>query len=884
MSKTLKKLLSALLAILMITVSLASCSLFENLGGNDGDDDLDDAINDAINNGEEEGEDEEDETKDVVVEENPEETPEAALLAALETAKKGTYTFNSYTSALGTNWNPHTWENSADSSVLSYIETPLADLTAKNTNTGEYQWLFLAATDIQDVTAAHQDDLVKYGIENTEATKDYVFEIKLRPEMVWEDGTKINADTYIYSMKQLLDPTMKNYRAGNYISGESALVGADKYYYQGSVATLYNPDVATLVKGEDGVYTTDDGEAVWIVVDEALDYLGGYSLKFYVDYYGEAYFDVAAFESLAALMDENGLVKVTDESMALLTAVISVPDWGEGPGFENNYMKYDETYGECDYDSTVGLYKVDEYTIRYVCATAYDYYYFLTSCTSNWIVHETLYEACKKTDPDTGLITSTYGTSKETTMSYGPYRIDYLQNEKQMIYVQNEKYFEYNVSEDGKIYSATNKANHLEVAEDGTKTSVAGFKVNGTFQPQYSTQKIVINVMNDDAAKLAFLKGDLDEWTPAADEVVNYTTSDQLYQVDETYTMRLFFHTDLDALKNMDQSGNQNSVVMSSESFRKALSLAIKRDEFVTATAGYKAAYYLINSLYFYDVYEDPTSIYRNTEQAMQAVCNIYGVKYGAGEVYETLEDAYYSVTGYNLSEAKTLMKAACDELVAAGLYTAGQPIKIQMAWKAGAMDSSDQKQVTLLNQYVNAAAEGSGFGAIELVAVDNLSQRYKDVANGLYAIGYGAWGGAAFYPFTMFRVYCDAEYAGYLHEAGCWDPAVETLTLTINGEEVTMTWYEWSNSMTGTGKYADASNETKLAVLAGIEENFIEKYYCIPVCTTTACYMMSYKVSYYTENYNIMYGFGGMRLLRYNYTDAQWAEYIASVNYDIDY
>ena len=780
-----------------------------------------------------------------------------------------TYTYNTYTSSLGTNWNPHTWENNADSTILGYIETPLADMTAKDTETGEYQWIFLAATDVQDVTADHQDDLVKYGAAETDATEGYVYEIKLRPEMQWQDGTPINADTYIYSMKALLDPAMKNYRANNYYSGESALAGALAYYNQGSTVTLDTPDMSTLVKGDDGVYTTDDGEGAWIALDVALNYLGGYSLKFYVEYYGEEYFDTTAFASLVALMDENGLVKITDESLALLTAVISVPSWGEGPGYENNYVIYEDTFAECDYDSTVGLYKVDDYTIRYVCATAYDYYYFLTSCTSNWIVHEALYESCKEVDEETGLITSTYGTSLDTTMSYGPYRIDYIQEEKQMIYVQNENYFEYTKNEDGTLSSTS---------------ETVGFTVNGEYVDQWKVQKIVVDVMTDDAAKLAFLSGDLDDWTPSADEVVNYTTSEQLYQVDETYTMRLFFHTNLESLKSMDQAGNKNSVVMSNEAFRKALSLSIKRSEFVTATAGYKAAYYLINSLYFYDVYEDPASVYRNTEQAMQAVCNIYGVEYGEGTPYATLKEAYESVTGYNLTEAKALMKQACEELVAAGLYTAGDPIVIQMGWKAGTMDSSDQQQVALLNQYVNAAVEGSGFGKVELVAVDSLSQRYKDVAEGKYAIGYGAWGGAAFYPFTMFRVYCDAEYAGYLHEAGCWDPAVETLTLTINGEEVTMTWYEWSNSMTGTGKYANADNETKLTVLAAIEENFIEKYYAIPLCTTTACSMLSYKLSYFTENYNIMYGFGGLRLIDFNYTDAEWSAYVASQNNSLTY
>ena len=60
-------------------------------------------------------------------------------------AEAKTYTYKSYATALGNNWNPHTWETNADNSIMSYIETPLADLTIKNSETGEYQWIFVAA-------------------------------------------------------------------------------------------------------------------------------------------------------------------------------------------------------------------------------------------------------------------------------------------------------------------------------------------------------------------------------------------------------------------------------------------------------------------------------------------------------------------------------------------------------------------------------------------------------------------------------------------------------------------------------------------------------------------------------------------------------------------
>ena len=794
-------------------------------------------------------------------------------------AKGDTYTYNTYASALGTNWNPHTWENNADSAIMGYIETPLTDITIKDSKTGEYQWIFVAATDIQDVTKDHQDDLTKFGCilpegkEASDIEEGYVYEIKLRPELTWENGTKINADTYIYSMKAMLDPAMKNYRANNYYSGESALAGALAYFNQG--APIYDVVVPAYGENEEPNYSLDITKYdTYIKLDTTGMTIAGYSFYEICNDYGyisaETYKAASEGENIYGYIpvtDANkaAILKMMDEYLSAFGLSIYNEDKSVNEELYKEFLFYDTgKVGEAVDFEKVGLYKVDEYTIRYVCESYYDYYYFLTSCTSNWLVYEDLYEKNKDT---TGELTTTkYATSKDTTMSYGPYKIASLEDNKQLVFVQNENYWE---------YTKDNK---------GNLTSTTFFEVDGQKLPQYQTQKIVIDVMTDDAAKLAFLSGKLDDWTPAADEVVEYSTSSQLYQVDETYTMRLFFHTNLDSLKAMDKAGNKNSVVMSNEKFRKAMSLSFDRANWVSATAGYKPAYYLINSLYFYDVYEDPASIYRNTEEAMQAVCNIYGVKYGEGTPYATLEEAYKSVNGYNLTEAKALMKEACQELVKAGLYKEGEEIVIEMGWKAGSLDSSDQQQVALLNQYVNAALEGSGFGKITLKALDNLDARYKDVANGTYAIGYGAWGGAAFYPFTMFRVYCDAAYAGYLHEGGCWNPAVEELTLTVEGKEVTMTWEAWSQSMSGTGAYSNASNEVKLSILAQIEENFIEKYYCIPLATSTSCSMLSYKLSYYTENYSIMYGFGGLRLMSYNYTDAEWAKYVAEQNNSLSY
>ncbi len=793
------------------------------------------------------------------------------------TEAPATYTYHTYSSALGNNWNPHTWETNADDTILTYLSSPFCTMSIKDSENGVYQWIYEMATSIEDVTAEHRDDLVKYNVALAEgdtaetAEKGYVFEIKLNPNAKWENGEAINADDYIYSMQQLLNPDMKNYRANLYYAGESAVAGGNAYYNMGS--TVYTDNGANaayqledLVKGEDGTYTTPNGEPIFIGLKDNLAQTGGSnSLKDYVDAYGEQYFGVESFNSLLALADENGRVPVTDESIKLLSGVTTtVAAWNETDADLFNYFVYEQTFPMCDYDTTVGCYKVDDYTIRYVNAQYIDINYFLTSCTSTWLVYKPYYEAGM--DTTGALVTTDYGTTMENTMSYGPYKLASLQPDKQIVFVQNENWFGYEKQEDGSLLSMTN------------------FEVDGESVQQYATTSVVIDVMDDAAAKQAFLKGELSDWAPSAEELLTYATSDRLYKVDETYTMSFFFNCGLDNLKTMDESkGNTNSVVLSNVNFRKAMSRAIDRAEYVTATAGYKPAYALMNNLYFYDVYNDPTSSYRGSDEAMQAICNLYGVKYGEGTPYATLKDAYDSITGYNLTEAKELFTTACKELVEAGLYTEGWPINIRIGWAKGAIESADNKQCEILTKQINAALEGTGFGTLTFEAVGNINNRYDDVAKGEYAIGYGAWGGAAFYPFRNFQVYCDTDQYS-INEAGCWDPSTETLTLTVNGEEVTMTWKEWSRALIGTGKFTDADFATKLYITAQMEELYLQKYYRIPLAGTTATSLLSYQLDYYTDEYNIMYDFGGLRLMTYNYTDAEWAEYVAAEGGTLSY
>ena len=860
------KILSLILVVIMCFTLLASCKKPDNNQGNNNIGGVEDDTNKPGGDGgdvtpPEGGED------DITPPEGGEDvTPPAPELggvfkapvrpddAELPAPKLGDYTYNSYSTALGSNWNPHAWETNAEQSMLGYITSPFVTIEAFDTEKGLYQWVGEMATGIKDVTAEKTDLLTQFNVNLPKDTaaadvkEGYVFEFTLNPDAMWQDGTIINADSYIYSMQQLLNPQMKNYRANLYISGESAIAGGFAYYY--SLDEGYYDGV-----GASGYATNqaaiDDGKVI------------------YVDVWN-------LFTGVKGLTDENGnpcpqWLAYNDETM------YGGADGISGKWVWDTYSSLLEVNGGYDaYVSIytvnenmgaswdgVGLIKTGEYSFIYICANKIDFNYFLTSCTDTWLVHQELYEA-GKTEVD-GLIVTDYCTSLDTTMSYGTYKMTSFEENKQVIYEQNEKWYGFEKSGDYLV-------------------SYTEFEVDGKYLQQYITTKVVIDVMDESVAKQKFMKGEIMSWAPPAAELSDYKFSDRLQIVDETYTMSFFFHTDVENLKALDESGkNANSVVLSNTTFRKAMSLAIDREEFVTATQAWTPAFSLMNHLYHYDIFNDPASSYRKSEEAMKAIVNLYGVEYGAGKLYPTLEAAHASITGFNGTEANLLFKQAYNELVEAGLYNGGD-IKIQIGWAKGGLQQEDNDQCDIIEEQLNAALANTGFGTITLEPLGNINDRYGDTANGLYAIGYGAWGGAAFYPFRNFQVYMDPDQYD-INEAGCWDPTTEQLTLVVDGKEETMTWQQWSNCMIGTGKFADASNEVKLQITAQLEEKFLAKFYRIPLAVTTVCSLNSYKIEDYTDEYNIMYGFGGFRIMDYNYDDAAWAAYVASQpNGELDY
>ena len=139
-----------------------------------------------------------------------------------------TYTYNDYLEEAPSTWSPFNWKTDEDKYILSLTQMGLYDFVLNESGEGyELVWE-MAASDPVDVTEQYAKS-GKWPIP-ANATAGYAYKIALNSAARWEDGTPINADTYLYSMQQLLDSGNKNYRASDYTTGTLAVINGYEYY------------------------------------------------------------------------------------------------------------------------------------------------------------------------------------------------------------------------------------------------------------------------------------------------------------------------------------------------------------------------------------------------------------------------------------------------------------------------------------------------------------------------------------------------------------------------------------------------------------------------------------------------------------------------------
>lgn len=731
-----------------------------------------------------------------------------------------TYTYSYFAADTPTTWNSH--EAEVVEYITAYTESSLWEQVINETADG-YEWVCeMAAAEPEDVTAEYAGD-EKWGIP-ADATEGYAWRVTLNPDAKWEDGTPINADSYVYSMQQLLNPEMNNFNTSSYYS-TLPIVNAENYCKAGQ------GPVKTIVMDIDTGEYADYGEAqLYVSFTKPTGAFWGYSGA---DYYpgSESLYVNEAGEDLMTKYGNEEYVALTDEVIADINYML-MNFWGESEIADDSYLTmafYDKEIPPTSFED-VGFFKTGDYELTVILYNPLNSYFFKYNSGSYMLVNEEKYEAGKQQTGD--MVKTNYGTSVDTYMSYGPYKLVSFQADKEWRLTRNENWYGWT---DGK--------------HDGL----------------YQTTDVVCSIVEDSATReQLFLQGKSDSLALNAEVLETYQGSDYIVYTPASYVYFLNINNDKEALAAREEEGI-NKTILSYKDFRKGISLSMNRTDFVAQQGWGKALYGYISDYYIYDV--DNGIRYRDSEPAIETLKSFYGV----GDVDE--------ITGYDLETAKEYLVSGYEQALADGVVS--ETDKFVFDYPTWTNETQDVKEVNFMQNSLDAATEGTVLEGRITVNMVVSEDYYAMLDSGEYDICMSGWNGAASNPYELmeFFVTDNASPQPYLG----FNPESETLDIEVNGTIETRTYYDWYDVLCN-GEYAIIDTDTRNEILAAMELSLLEKYRDCPFWSASTAYLLSQKIAYPTYESVFEVGLGGVRAMTYNYTDAEWEEYCAENNNQLNY
>jgi len=605
------------------------------------------------------------------------------------------YTYRDVTSSIKT-FSPTDWEINSEGEIIGFTITPLYDFFMNDAKDGYEVVPSFAAELPEDVTAEFAGNET-YGVP-ADATEGYAYRVKIRDCVTWDDGTPITTKDFDYSLRQYLNPDMKNYRASSFYSGSTGLANAQSYY-SGGFLDVFN--------AETGEYAD--------VADDQLYFTTSQSVAFFGDSL-ETYYNNPDYQPSFMAADGTDLyaklVELSSGTYTALTAEVKDILVQLGSNFGCDYA---DAYKEfCAYSEgaatwdQVGFIADDDYTMTFVLTNAcnlFDFEYGM----GIYLVKEDLYEANKK---DMGGITkSTYGTSVDKFASYGPYKVTSYQEGKEIKLTKNENWWGYS---------------------------------SDLYEGKYMTTDIVRQQIDEHTTELnMFLQGNLDYVLLTSDDVDSYGSSEYTYYKPETYTYFYALNSSLEKLKSMEEAGENKSILAYKE-FREAISYAVDRKDYTqSCTAGSKPTYTLLNNLYV----SDPATgeSYRSTEAGQSVVKKLYNTDNAA------------DVTGYDVAKASELIQAAYDKCYADGNINDTDVVTLD--FHIYGSDAHYQKIVDFLDKALADAAKGTSLEGRTKINLLEDQDYYNSCKSGLVDIAFCSWGGASMDPFSLMQCYCTDTY-----------------------------------------------------------------------------------------------------------------------------
>ncbi len=896
----------------------------------------------------------------------------AALTACGPNTSKVDYTLSTYLDANPKTWNPHAWETNSDSYIMGYCEMGFYDL-GFNADKSGYEFLCeMASEEPKDVTyeLTKEEKTKFFGRPNINLTSGIAYDIKLNEKACWEDGTPIKAQDYVESMKRLLDPEMVNHRADSFYKGTTILANAEDYFKNGQITIepAYNyikgndnldsddPDFASndiwyinlggdspyagaifsnldegsfytvlnqrsskltdaaeaaatritdavhegLIKiRRDGVLGTDNVSSDWKNVETASDItddMRDYDISQYdfdnldIKVNGDKIVAEAELQKYGETIPTTATAYTWENLKTDIKLFVSTLGYPRGLAAKANawrlplFAEYENHSSVTNFDN-VGIEAIDDYTLRLVMASsspvsATDLKF---SLTSNWLVDVDLYDKLTTTVAGTSLKATKYGTdSASNYKSFGPYKLTTFQSNKLIEIEKNDKWYGW---------------------------------TDGNHEGQFQTQKITTEIIdNHTTAMQKFENGEIDDIELTASDMKKYGASSRLQYTPTSYTSKMSFNVTRSQLlkrqKSSTASHKGNKTIMANSDFRKAISLAIDRVQYVSqCTAGSQAFYGLLNNLYISDA--DTGEYYRGTTQAKSVYDKIYS-HLGGSTIDEVNGEPLASThVGYNSTLAAEYLKRAIETENASteeGHFSKGDTVSMEIL-----VYKSDSETTIASYNFINAALTslakavndeaGSTVITFDYYMTEN-EDYYNEAKKGNYDIIFSTWGGAQMNPWGLMEVYCDTSFDSNC-EYGMTEQITKIdLTFDDDGDGTAETksiseWYALMSSLVdpstadyemddpdSAAKYAadyKATHTRKLNILSELEAGYVNTWSTLPLYARSSATLTSFKVTYGSEQYIPLMGYGGIRYMTFNFTDSEWSQKVASGEINAD-
>ena len=767
-----------------------------------------------------------------------------------------TYTYDVAVSEFPTNWNPHQYQTATDNEyMMTYITSGMYDFDFNEDYDGYVVKPLAAAGEPVDVTADYVGE--KWNIAEGEVGRAY--KITIRDDLKWQDGTPITANDYVWSLFKQINPQAANYRADSLYSGNLVITNAEAYAKQGVASdTPYGQYMGLVGAADMDAFLAEYGD------------MPGYIN--WANSFGDTY-DFAAGAWTGAA--ENAVV----ETGLTVKELYDFYTTGEGAKYatwatpeqlvewtnDELFAKY--TFPEMPAEN-VGIIAVSDTEFVVVLEKSLVGFYLTYSLADITPVNEALYTQCETVTD--GVYNNTYGTTLETTISFGPYMLTSFQSDKQYTFTKNPYWFGWNIPENEGLYQTTD---------------------------------IVYNCVEEPATRLEmFLNGELDSYGLNKDDMDEYSASDYIYYSDGDSVFAMVFNPDLGALRTNEAAAgeNINKTILTVKDFRIAMSLGLNRAEFCLAADPTNAPAF---ALYGNQIVSNPEegTFYRTTDLAKQVVVNFWGLadEIGEGKLYPTMDDAIDSITGYNLEMAKQYFDAAYDQAIAEGLMDEDDVVEIIIGTPNATSAFYNSGYDFLVNNYTEAVKGTKFEGKLTFKRDSTLGNGFSDALRNnqvdmLFGVG---WTGSTFDPYGLMEAYTSTNY----QYDPAWDTTTDTLAIEVNGDTFTATVWDWTLAISGTPvKGTNAAGEevelcfpdstdsekinARMTVLAALENCVLMNYDFIPIMGDSGCNLKGMQIEYFLEDEVFPMGRGGIKYMTYNYTDAEWDAFVAEQGGTLNY